>query len=172
MLRAAQPVIRDALAREEIRVYAQGIDGERNRLTELFLKDTHPVLLGTQSFWEGMDVPGQSLSCLIMAKLPFRPHTDPLVAARCEHIERHERNPFIEYMVPDAIIRLKQGFGRLVRTRRDRGVVVLCDSRLVTKSYGRAFRDSLPARAQVFSDPDAMLRAVGAFLKQEANEAP
>ena len=164
MLRAAHPIIRDALAPADIRVYAQGIDGERNRLTGLFLKDTHSVLLGTQSFWEGMDVPGQSLSCLILAKLPFRPHTDPLVSARCEHIERQERNPFVEYMVPDAIIRLKQGFGRLVRTRRDRGVVVLCDSRLVTKSYGRAFRDSLPARAQVFSAQDAMLGAVESFL--------
>jgi len=162
-LRASHEPIRRALAREGIRVMAQGVDGDRARLTRLFARETSSVLLGTQSFWEGVDVPGESLSVLVVAKLPFRAHTDPLVSARCELLKRKGRNDFGEYMVPDAVIRLKQGFGRLIRTRTDRGVVVLCDPRVMTKGYGHTFRRSLPARAQSFGDAAALSRAAGGF---------
>ncbi len=165
MLREAYPAIKSALARSGIRVMAQGVDGERARLIARFSRETSSVLLGTQSFWEGVDVPGESLSCLIVAKLPFRVHTDPLVSARCEALKRKGRNDFTDYMVPDAVIRLKQGFGRLIRTRADRGVVIVCDPRVVTKAYGKTFRDSLPARTRVFKDQAQLVGAVREFLK-------
>ena len=164
MLRKAHPLIASALSAHGIRVLAQGIDGDRARLMKRFAEDTSSVLLGTQSFWEGVDVRGESLSCLILAKLPFRPHTDPIVSARCELMESRDRNAFAEFMVPDAALRLKQGFGRLIRTRQDRGVVLVCDPRIVTKGYGRAFRESLPAAAKVFTEQGPMLKAVREFL--------
>ena len=167
MLRASQGIIKSALAEDGIRVLAQGVDGERTRLAALFAKDTSSVLLGTQSFWEGMDVPGESLSCLILAKLPFRPHTDPIVSARCDLLKSQDRNAFTDYMIPDAVLRLKQGFGRLIRTHKDCGVVVVCDSRMVTKAYGRAFRASLPTRTRVFRNSESLLSAAGGFLTSQ-----
>jgi DNA polymerase-3 subunit epsilon/ATP-dependent DNA helicase DinG len=98
------------------------------------------VLLGTRSFWEGVDVPGEALSCLAIAKLPFSVPTDPIFAARSETFE----DPFYEYAVPEAILRFLQGFGRLIRTRTDRGVVAIFDRRIVTREYGRLFLASLP----------------------------
>ena len=164
MLRRSARAMKAALVAEGIPVLAQGIDGGRERLMAVFAHETASVLLGTQSFWEGVDVPGESLTCLILAKLPFRPHTDPIVSARCDLLERRGGNPFMDYMVPDAVIRLKQGFGRLIRTRQDRGVVLICDPRVVTKRYGQAFRDSLPAAVRAFPRADALLDALRSFL--------
>jgi DNA polymerase-3 subunit epsilon/ATP-dependent DNA helicase DinG len=96
--------------------------------------------MGTRSFWEGVDVPGEALSCLAIVRLPFAVPTDPLYAARAEQFD----NPFFDYFVPEAVLRFLQGFGRLIRTRSDRGVVAVFDKRLLTKSYGLAFLDSLP----------------------------
>ena len=96
--------------------------------------------MGTRSFWEGVDVPGEALSILAIAKLPFDVPTDPIIASRAETYER----PFDEYTVPEAILRFRQGFGRLIRTRSDRGVVVVFDRRILSKNYGRAFIESLP----------------------------
>jgi DNA polymerase-3 subunit epsilon/ATP-dependent DNA helicase DinG len=98
------------------------------------------VLLGTRSFWEGVDVVGGALVCLVIARLPFAVPTDPVLAARAATFE----DPFNEYYLPDAILRLRQGFGRLIRSKTDYGLVVLLDKRLLTKSYGRAILRSLP----------------------------
>ena len=98
------------------------------------------MLLGTRSFWEGVDVPGEALSVLVIVKLPFDVPSDPLVAARSETYE----DPFNEYQLPGAILRFRQGFGRLIRTQADRGVVAILDRRVLTKQYGRAFLESLP----------------------------
>jgi len=146
---------------------AQGIDGGRDQLLSRFARETASVLLGTQSFWEGIDVPGESLTCLILARLPFRPHTDPVVAARCERIAALGGDPFREYMVPDAAIRLRQGFGRLIRSREDRGVVVICDRRLLTRPYGRTFLRSLSVDVRAFKDRESMLAALEGFLNAE-----
>lgn len=170
-LRLSHEPIRRALAQDGIRVMAQGVDGDRVRLVRIFSRETSSVLLGTQSFWEGVDVPGESLSVLIVAKLPFRAHTDPIVQARCELLKAKGRNDFADYMVPDAVIRLKQGFGRLIRTRDDRGVVILCDPRMMTKSYGYTFRRSLPVRAKPFTHAGELTSAVAAFLSSEPPEA-
>jgi ATP-dependent DNA helicase DinG len=109
-------------------------------LLESFKSTERAVLLGTRSFWEGVDVPGEALSVLVIVKLPFAVPTDPLVAARSETYE----DPFNEYSLPEAVLRFRQGFGRLIRTASDRGVVAILDRRLLTKSYGRAFVESLP----------------------------
>ena len=122
------------------------VHGEEGRdaLLRRFRESTRAVLLGTSSFWEGVDVPGDALRGLVIAKLPFRVPTEPMVAAQCEAIELAGRNAFGEYMLPHAALRLKQGFGRLVRTATDRGVIVICDPRVVTKQYGMQLLQGLP----------------------------
>jgi ATP-dependent DNA helicase DinG len=102
------------------------------------------VLLGTASFWEGVDVRGDALSCVIIDKLPFAAPTDPVMEARLESIRQRGGNPFGEYQIPQAVITLKQGVGRLIRDQTDRGVLMICDTRLRTRSYGKVFLDSLP----------------------------
>ncbi|MEZ0395915.1 MAG: helicase C-terminal domain-containing protein [Anaerolineales bacterium] len=128
------------LAQAQITVYEQGEGASPNALLESFKSAERAVLLGTRSFWEGVDVPGEALSVLVIVKLPFDVPSDPLVAARAETFE----DPFNEYHLPEAILRFRQGFGRLIRTQSDRGVVVILDRRVLTKSYGRAFIESLP----------------------------
>jgi len=128
------------LAKHDIIVYEQGEGASPNALLETFRSSERAVLLGTRSFWEGVDVPGEALSVLVIVKLPFAVPTDPLVAARSETYE----DPFNEYQLPEAVLRFRQGFGRLIRTQSDRGVVAILDRRVLTKKYGRAFLDSLP----------------------------
>jgi len=124
-------------------VYRQG-DAPRSILLERFRQDTHSVLLATGSFWQGVDVPGEALSCLIIDKLPFDSPGDPLVAARIESIRARNGNPFMEYQLPSAIISLKQGLGRLIRKSSDHGVISILDTRIINSRYGRFFFDSLP----------------------------
>jgi DNA polymerase-3 subunit epsilon/ATP-dependent DNA helicase DinG len=128
------------LAQQDITVYEQGEGASPNALLETFRSSERAVLLGTRSFWEGVDVPGQALSVLVIVKLPFDVPTDPLVAARAETFEE----PFNEYHLPEAILRFRQGFGRLIRTQSDRGVVAILDRRILTKAYGKMFIESLP----------------------------
>jgi ATP-dependent DNA helicase DinG len=129
----------------------------RDALLRRFRESGRAVLVGTASFWEGVDVPGDALRALLLAKLPFRVPTDPVTAAQCESIEARGGDSFREYMLPHASLRLKQGFGRLVRTAHDRGVVVLADPRIVTKGYGRDLLDGLPP-ARRLAGPWARLR--------------
>jgi len=142
-LRATYRAIQAPLAQAGIVVQAQGAGISRRQLLDDFRTGERRVLLGTRSFWEGVDVAGEALSCLAIAKLPFSVPTDPIFAARAETFD----NPFIEYAVPEAILRFLQGFGRLIRTRTDRGVVVIFDRRLLSKSYGSLFLESLPGPA-------------------------
>ena len=121
----------------------------RSRLLEKFRGTENAVLFATSSFWQGIDVPGDRLSCVIIDKLPFQVPSDPLVQARIREIEENGGNPFSDYQVPGAILRLKQGFGRLIRSRSDRGILAILDSRLRTRGYGRLFLESLPDYAIV-----------------------
>ena len=139
-LRTTLRAIRAPLAQTGITVQAQGQGISRVQLLENFRTGERQVLLGTRSFWEGVDVPGDPLSCLVIAKLPFSVPSDPIFAARSETFDQ----PFFEYAVPETILRFLQGFGRLIRTRTDRGVVAVFDKRLLTKSYGPLFIESLP----------------------------
>ncbi len=106
------------------------------------------MLLGTASFWEGVDVRGEALSCVIIDKLPFAAPGDPVLQGRIEAIRRRGDDPFLAYQIPHAVITLKQGAGRLIRDVHDRGVLMLCDPRLLSRSYGRVFLDSLPPMAR------------------------
>jgi ATP-dependent DNA helicase DinG len=116
----------------------------RNELLQKFKEDVSSVLFATSSFWEGVDVMGEALSCVIVDKLPFASPSDPLLEARIEKIAAHGENPFLSYQVPQAIIALRQGFGRLIRSRNDRGVLSLLDRRVYSRHYGRLFLDSMP----------------------------
>jgi predicted DnaQ family exonuclease/DinG family helicase len=137
--------LRDASARlgtlesEGLAVLTQGIDGSRRALLERFTQG-RAVLLGTQSFWEGVDLPGDVLRCVVIARLPFSVPDDPLIQGRAERYE----DPFMDFQLPQAALRLRQGFGRLIRTKTDYGAVVLLDRRVVTKDYGEVLLGSLP----------------------------
>jgi ATP-dependent DNA helicase DinG len=126
--------------------YTLLVQGEQPKATLLkrFRDDTSSVLLGTASFWQGIDMPGKTLSCVIIDKLPFAPPNDPLVAARLEKIAEAGGNPFWDYQVPSAVLTLRQGLGRLIRRATDTGVLAVLDSRLFKRSYGRLFLESLP----------------------------
>ncbi|MGB9595909.1 MAG: ATP-dependent DNA helicase [Candidatus Poribacteria bacterium] len=129
---------------QNIRVFVQGEDISRHTMLEEFRKDINSVLFGTSSFWEGVDVQGEALSNVIVVRLPFSVPTHPVVESRIEDIQNKGGNPFIEYNLPEAIIKLKQGFGRLIRTKTDTGIVVILDPRIRTKFYGKYFLNSLP----------------------------
>jgi ATP-dependent DNA helicase DinG len=127
-----------------IRLLVQGVDLQRHQLLEEFRKDIHSVLFGLDSFWMGVDVPGEALEHVIITRLPFAVPTHPLVEARLEEIAQRGGNAFVEYSLPEAILKFRQGAGRLIRSTSDRGVVSVLDSRILTRSYGRSFLAALP----------------------------
>lgn len=140
--------LREATARLRDRIdHPVLVQGEQPRasLLDRFRAKPGSVLFATGAFWEGVDVPGDALSLVIIDKLPFAPHTDPLIAARIRHLAAEGREPFSELQLPQAALSLKQGFGRLIRRSDDRGIVAILDNRLVTRSYGKAFVSSLPS---------------------------
>jgi DNA polymerase-3 subunit epsilon/ATP-dependent DNA helicase DinG len=139
-LRKTSQAIAPILARHDILTYEQGEGASPTALLESFKSSERAVLLGTRSFWEGVDVPGQALSVVMIVKLPFDVPNDPLIEARAEIYE----NPFEEYHLPEAVLKFRQGFGRLIRSASDRGVVVILDRRILSKKYGRLFLESLP----------------------------
>lgn len=157
-LRATQRAIARPLTNADIAVFAQGGGTSRAQLLENFRTTERSVLLGTRSFWEGIDVLGPALSCLVIARLPFSVPDDPVFAARAETFD----NPFNEYSVPETILRFRQGFGRLIRSTTDRGVVVMMDKRVLTKRYGAKFLSSLP--------PCQMIRGLLSELPHTAAE--
>lgn len=164
MLRRTTALLRTELDGVDIPLLVQGESGSREHITDRFRRFPRSVLMGTHSFWEGVDIPGESLSCLVIARLPFAVFTDPVVEARCDRIQEEGQDPFSGYSVPNAVIRFRQGFGRLIRHRTDRGVVIVADRRIITKRYGRWFQNSLPAPVRAVPDADQLLSATTAFL--------
>ncbi len=143
-LQTTYRAVKAPLERAGVLVLGQRIDGSPRQLLDRFRANPEAVILGTSSFWEGVDIVGDALSTLIITKLPFAVPTDPVFAARSELFA----DPFLGYAVPGAILRFKQGFGRLIRSAQDRGVCAVLDRRVLSKRYGRAFVDSLPPCAE------------------------
>jgi DNA polymerase-3 subunit epsilon/ATP-dependent DNA helicase DinG len=160
-LRNTSRAISNRLADDGIVVYQQGAGTSRIQLLENFRTTPRSVLLGTRSFWEGVDVVGPALSALVIVRLPFSVPDDPIFAARSETFD----NPFAEYAVPETILRFRQGFGRLIRTKTDRGVVVVLDKRVLTKSYGPMFLNSLPECTRVRGPLARLPEAAERWLK-------
>ncbi|HEX3605942.1 MAG TPA: helicase C-terminal domain-containing protein [Candidatus Dormibacteraeota bacterium] len=159
-LRSVHALLTTRMEAQGIAVLGQGLDGTRRQVLSSFVKNTRSVLLGTTSFWEGIDIPGDALSCVIIAKLPFQVPSDPLVAARGALL----RDPFGELALPTAVLRLRQGFGRLIRRSADRGAVVLCDPRLDSRDYGPTFLRALPEALIVREPADGVPRMVEEFV--------
>lgn len=140
---------------DEFTLLVQG-DSPRRELLSIFSKTDHAVLLGTSSFWEGVDIRGDALSCVVIDKLPFAAPDDPVLSGRLQALRQTGENPFMKYQLPQAVISLKQGVGRLIRDEEDYGVVVICDPRMLTKPYGKTFINSLPNMLRTSSLDDAI----------------
>lgn len=154
MLDAAARALTPWLAERNIALFAQSDGMPRSKMVEAFKADIHSVIFGADSFWQGVDVPGETLSNVIIVRLPFSVPSHPLLEARLEDIRKRGGNPFVEYQIPEAVIKLKQGFGRLIRSRSDRGIVAILDPRVLTKPYGNTFLKSLPDCERVVDQHD------------------
>ena len=163
MLRNVYNDLKPGLDKLGITAYRQG-DDDRTRLLNNFRTDVSSVLFATDSFWEGVDTPGESLKLVIICRLPFRVPTDPVVMARVEAIERKGGNPFMELSLPEAVMKFKQGFGRLMRRKSDRGVVLVLDSRVIKKRYGSLFLNSLPPARRSVKESESILLEIEDFL--------
>jgi ATP-dependent DNA helicase DinG len=166
MLNDTFDAIQPSLRQQGINIFKQG-DDDRNRLLVKFREDTASVLFATHSFWEGVDTPGESLQILVLCRLPFKVPTDPILLARTEAIESRGGNPFLELSLPDAAIKLKQGFGRLMRRGSDWGIVLILDSRIVKKTYGLYFLGSLPETAQSIKEKRYLIEDIENFLAEK-----
>ncbi len=140
---------------DTLQVLVQGQIPKR-QLMQQFLAQPRSVLVGSQTFWEGIDVPGDALQCVLIDKLPFPPPNDPLVEARVKRLEGEGRNPFADYFVAEAAVSLKQGAGRLIRSETDRGLLVVCDPRMAGMNYGKRLREALPPMAPVTTEAEAL----------------
>jgi len=129
--------------RLDYRIFCQG-ESPKHMLIQKFREDIHSVLIATASFWQGVDVPGEALSCVVIDKLPFSPPNDPIVSARIRYLKSRGIDAFMDYQLPEAVMALKQGVGRLIRNRSDRGLIAILDKRLRKQRYGSVFLDSLP----------------------------
>lgn len=156
MMQSCYQALAQRLETHRYPVFKQG-DAGRHQLLSQFKKTEHSVLFGTDSFWEGVDVAGDALRCVIIVKLPFKVPTEPIIQARVEAIIQKGGEPFLEYSVPHAIVKFKQGFGRLIRHKWDRGCIVCLDRRLISKGYGKLFLNSLPNCGHAFV-PSASLQ--------------
>ncbi len=168
LLRELRALLQPALEAEGIACLAQGVDGSRTALTAALRRGDETVVLGSASFWEGVDVQGDALRCLVITQLPFWPPDAPLQQARQEAVAARGGNPFRELQLPAAVLRFKQGFGRLIRSSADRGVAVVLDPRLATAEYGSAFLRSLPGPEVIQGSGEDVLAGLAAWLGVEA----
>ncbi|MBS11289.1 MAG: hypothetical protein CME19_06780 [Gemmatimonadetes bacterium] len=160
MLNKTYGALKLDLSSRDTLLLGQGKDGSRQHITERFKENRSSVLLGTDSFWEGVDLPGDALEILGIVRLPFAVPTDPLVEAQMEELQKQGKDPFIHYSVPEAILKFRQGFGRLIRNATDRGVVIVMDNRVTSTKYGKAFLESLPAPARTFTSREEMTQTI------------
>ncbi len=157
----------DELRRRGITPLKQG-EANRTQILDRFRQDTSSVLFGTDSFWEGIDVAGEALQCVILPKLPFKVPTEPIQQARAEAIEAGGGNSFMQYTVPQAVIKFRQGFGRLIRRKSDRGAIVVLDHRVAARYYGKVFLESLPGCRVVVENKEDLFKTLGSFYNKNA----
>lgn len=165
MMNYCYSLLKKPLADLRFPLFIQG-ENTRKKLLEQFKSVDRSVLLGTDSFWEGVDVAGEALRCVIIVKLPFQVPNEPIIQARMEAIKAKGGNPFLDYFVPNAIVKFKQGFGRLIRKKKDRGCILCLDPRLLTKPYGNLFINSLPKCQKLFLDTPHLFPAIEDFYKK------
>ena len=164
MLKMTYELLQKRLVDHHFHPLKQG-DDDRHHLLKKFKTTERSVLFGTDSFWEGVDVVGDALRCVIIVKLPFKVPSEPIIQARCEAILAQGGDPFMDYSLPQAIVKFKQGFGRLIRNKNDRGCIVCLDPRLITKKYGRQFLNSLPLCQQMIAPGDILQKQMSAFYR-------
>lgn len=169
MMKACYEKLSERLTANRYSTFKQG-DAERQILLNRFKTTPRAVLFGTDSFWEGIDVAGEALRCVVIVKLPFKVPTEPVTQARTEAISARGGNPFSEYTLPSAIVKFKQGFGRLIRHVNDRGCVVCLDTRLINKSYGKLFIDSLPRCQESFTTSDELFEQMQNFYRKPRHQ--
>jgi len=145
----------------------QGIDGSRHSIINRFKEIKTSFLFGTDSFWEGIDVPGEALEILLITRLPFDVPSDPVIQAKAELIRKQGGNPFMDFTIPEAVIRFRQGFGRLIRSKTDYGAIIILDTRVVKKLYGRIFLQSLPLNARLFQEEEELWTAFRKWFGEE-----
>ena len=167
-LRDVHAALKHRIDLDEVLILGQGIDGQRRQILKSFEEAERPLLLGTATFWEGIDVPGEKLSCVIMVRLPFPVPTEPVYAARAEQV----RDGFAQLALPQAALRLKQGFGRLIRRSTDRGAVVILDNRILGRDYGKAFLEVLPPASRFVGPASEIADRVGDWLELSPVPAP
>ncbi|NLK50975.1 MAG: DEAD/DEAH box helicase family protein [Syntrophomonadaceae bacterium] len=167
MLRKTYAQIREPLERKGIPVLGHNIDGGQSRLVDNFRLTPRSVIFGASTFWEGVDIQGDELSCIVIVKLPFLPPGMPVVEARLEAEKRRKRNGFYHYTLPEAILRLRQGFGRLIRSSSDRGVVVILDRRIIDKPYGVQFLRSLPLKTHMRANSLVLKEKIAKWLTRD-----
>ncbi|MCP3025884.1 ATP-dependent DNA helicase DinG [Halobacillus sp. A5] len=165
MLRKTYYLLKEMINPEEYMIFGQGVSsGSRDRLKKNFQAFDQSILLGTSSFWEGIDIPGDDLSCLMIVRLPFQPPGQPLQSLREQVLREEGKNPFMDYSLPEAIIRFRQGFGRLIRARTDRGIVFVCDQRIIEARYGKYFRASIPEVPTTYDSTGNLIKQVEKWL--------
>ena len=160
-LRDVHAALKQRVDLDDVLILGQGIDGQRRQLLKTFEEAERPLLLGTSSFWEGIDIPGERLSCVIIVRLPFPVPTDPIYAARADQV----RDPFSQLALPQAALRLKQGFGRLIRRSTDRGAVAILDHRILGRDYGKAFLEVLPPASRFVGPAAEVADHIAAWLQ-------
>jgi len=165
MMLKCHALLKNRLKEERFSCFVQGEMGRRQLLKQ-FQNSRRSLLFGTASFWEGIDVVGEALRLVILVKLPFRVPTEPIVEARCEALRKEGGEPFFEYQLPAAIVKFKQGFGRLIRKKRDRGCILCLDPRLITKPYGKQFLASLPPCGRVLGSREELKKTMKAFYRR------
>lgn len=165
MLKEVFQKLENRLRERKFHLLKQG-DDDRQQLLNKFKNTPHSVLFGTDSFWEGVDVAGDALRCVIIVKLPFKVPSDPLIQARSEIIKAQGGDPFMDYSLPQAIVKFKQGFGRLIRNKNDRGCVICLDNRITTKKYGKLFLNSLPNCQRFCLSGNELAQQMGQFYRK------
>ena len=158
-------LIHETLRQVGLELYADGINGRRNTLIGELKNNPKAIVFGAGTYWEGIDLPGQSLTSLVIVKLPFLPPNMPLVEAKTEELVKNGKNGFFHFSLPQAVLKFRQGYGRLIRTMDDCGIVVVLDNRLLTKRYGKSFLHSLPDEHYFAGDTLAIAAKIEQWFK-------